>query len=93
VASTTLTNPRWANTTVISSEIAAAVGELKAKPGRELQVHGRPTLIRWPLDNNLVDEMTLLTFPWSSARAGGCSPPPVRTQRSTWSNRGPPPPG
>jgi hypothetical protein len=37
-------------------------------------VHGSRTLIRWPLDNNLVDEMTLLTFPWSSARAGGCSP-------------------
>ena len=63
VASTTLTNPRWANTTVISSEVAAAVGELKAKPGRELQVHGSRTLIRWPLDNNLVDEMTLLSFP------------------------------
>ena len=63
VASTTLTNPRWANTTVISSEVAAAVGELKAKPGRELQAHGSRTLIRWPLDNNLVDEMTLLTFP------------------------------
>jgi hypothetical protein len=45
---------------VISSEVAAAVGELKAKPGRELQVHGSRTLIRWPLDNNLVDEMTLV---------------------------------
>jgi dihydrofolate reductase len=63
VASTTLTDPRWANTTVLSSEVAAAVGELRAKPGCELQVHGSRTLIRWLLDNNLVDELNLLIFP------------------------------
>jgi dihydrofolate reductase len=63
VASTTLTDPRWANTTVLSSEVAAAVGELKATPGRELEVHGSRTLIRWLPDNDLVDELTLLIFP------------------------------
>ena len=63
VASTTLTNPRWTNTTVLSSEIASAVRDLKSKPGRELQVHGSGALFRWLLDNDLVDEITLFTFP------------------------------
>ena len=63
VASTTLTKPRWANTTVLSGTTAAAVGGLKAKPAGELQVHGSGNLIRWLIDNQLVDEITLLTYP------------------------------
>jgi dihydrofolate reductase len=63
VASTTLTDPQWADTTVLAGEVATAVRELKAKPGRELQVHGSGALIRWLLDNNLVDEFNLFIFP------------------------------
>jgi dihydrofolate reductase len=63
VASTTLTEPEWANTTALSGDLAAAIRELKAKPGGELQVHGSAILTRWLLENDLVDEMNLLIVP------------------------------
>jgi len=63
LASNTLTEPRWADTTVLSGDLAAAIGELKAGPGGELQVHGSGNLVRWLLDNQLVDEITLLVCP------------------------------
>jgi dihydrofolate reductase len=63
VASTTLTEPQWADTTVLSGDVAAAIGELKAKQEGELQVHGSGALIRWLLDNQLVDEMNLFVCP------------------------------
>jgi dihydrofolate reductase len=63
VASTTLTDAQWADTTVLSGDVAAAIGELKAKPAGELQVHGSGNLVRWLFDNQLVDEITLLTYP------------------------------
>jgi dihydrofolate reductase len=63
LASTTITDPQWADTTVLSGDLAAAIAELKAKPGGELQVHGSGALIRWLLDQDLVDEMNLLIVP------------------------------
>jgi dihydrofolate reductase len=63
VASTTPFDPKWANTTVLSGDVAAAIRELKTKAGGELQAHGSGGLGRWLLDNDLVDEINLLTYP------------------------------
>ena len=63
VPSTTLKDPAWQNTHVIEGHIEAAVRELKAKPGRELQVHGSGALLRWLLERDLVDELNLQLYP------------------------------
>jgi dihydrofolate reductase len=63
VASSRSFDPEWASTTVLSGDVADAIGDLKAKPGGELQVHGSGVLVRWLLDNDLVDEINLLTIP------------------------------
>jgi dihydrofolate reductase len=63
VASTTLKDPKWANTTVLEGDLASAVRELKQREGRELQVYGSGTLIRFLLDDDLVDRLNLLVFP------------------------------
>jgi dihydrofolate reductase len=63
VPSTTLQDPAWHNTRVIDGDVEAAVRELKATPGRELQVHGSGVLLRWLLEHDLVDELFLRIYP------------------------------
>ena len=63
VPSTTLKDPQWTNTHVISGDLEAAVRDLKGKPGGELQVHGSGELLRWLLDRELVDELNLRLYP------------------------------
>jgi dihydrofolate reductase len=63
VASSMIGEATWEGTTVLSGDVAAAVRELKAKPGGELQVHGSAELVRFLLANDLVDELTLMVCP------------------------------
>jgi dihydrofolate reductase len=63
VPSTTLKAPTWQNTHVIEGDLEAAIRELKAQPGRELQLHGSGVLLRWLLEHDLVDELNLRIHP------------------------------
>jgi dihydrofolate reductase len=63
VASSTLHDPQWANTTVLEGDLVAAVQQLKERDGRELQVHGSGRLVQLLLANDLVDRLNLLVFP------------------------------
>jgi dihydrofolate reductase len=63
VPSTTLKDPTWQNTHVLSGDVEAAIRELKVQPGRELQLHGSGELLRWLLERDLVDELNLRIYP------------------------------
>jgi dihydrofolate reductase len=88
VASNTLTDPQWARTTVLSGDLAASIRELKARPGGELQLHGSGTLIRWLLENELLDELSLLICPVVVGQ-GARLFPDAGISRSTSSTREP----
>jgi len=63
VVSTSLTEPQWAGTSVLTGDIGTAIRDLKAQPDGYLLVPGSGVLVRWLLANDLVDELDLLTYP------------------------------
>jgi dihydrofolate reductase len=63
VVSTTLTALDWANSSLITGDIAKAVEALKRLPGKNIQIYGSPMLVRSLLRDGLLDELDLLVHP------------------------------
>jgi dihydrofolate reductase len=63
VVSSTLTDPGWEPTTVLSGDPVAAVRELKQQPGQDIVVTGSITLCHTLIGAGLVDEYRLFTYP------------------------------
>ena len=61
VVSNTLTDPTWENTSVISGDVAAELTKLKTDT--RIGTTGSATLVRWLLEQGLIDELHLLVHP------------------------------
>ena len=63
VVSTTLTDPAWANSTVIAGDPVRRVGELKTEPGKDIVLTGSISLAHTLIAAGVVDEYRLLVYP------------------------------
>ena len=63
VVSTTLENPEWNNTTVLTGDLSEEVGALKERFSGDILVAGSATLVQSLLARDLVDQLNLMVFP------------------------------
>lgn len=63
VASNTLQEASWTNTTVLSGDVTGAVRDLKAEDGGDIVIYGSPGLVHSLLPHGLVDKVHMLIYP------------------------------
>lgn len=63
VVSSTLDTLEWANSVLISGDLADELTRLKQQPGKDILIHGSPTLVRSLLRDGLLDELSLYILP------------------------------
>jgi dihydrofolate reductase len=78
VVSSTLTDPQWQPTTVLSGDPVGEVEALKNAPGRDIVVTGSITLCHTLISAGLVDEYRLFVYPAVQGRGRRLFPDGVR---------------
>jgi len=68
VVSATLDKVEWKNATLIQGNLAEELTRLKQQPGKNVGVAGSPTLVQSLLQNDLLDELTLMVHPVIAGR-------------------------
>jgi dihydrofolate reductase len=63
VVSSTLADPRWANSTVLNGDVVGEVSKLKHELNGEIVVYASYQLGQTLIEHDLVDEMRLVVFP------------------------------
>jgi dihydrofolate reductase len=63
VVSSTLSDPGWSNSTVLSGDLREEVAKLKDDHERDIVVHGSGQLVQSLLEDDLVDELRLMVYP------------------------------
>lgn len=63
VVSTRLEEPDWANTTVISGDVAGQIRELKSQPGQDIVQYGFGAVSTLLVEHGLLDELRLWIHP------------------------------
>jgi dihydrofolate reductase len=93
VASRTLDKVSWNNSKLLTGDVAAAVRQVKAGEGGEIQVHGSSGLLQTLLEHDLVDEFHLIVIPVMIGTgkrlfAGGTLPGRLKLLGSTMTSTG-----
>ena len=83
----------WQNSQSLGPDIVAALRKIKQENGPDLLIQGSGNLIQTLLANELIDEMTVLTFPLLLGKGkrlfeGGATPGALKLTRSLISNNG-----
>jgi dihydrofolate reductase len=63
VVSSTLRDPEWTNSTVLSGNVVDEITKLKKEQDGDIVVHGSARLVQSLIENDLIDELRLMVFP------------------------------